>query len=387
MEPALATPGSHGLPDWWEGLPLGPAARSPTPGLPRRGTGSSASWPDRWPTTTATATSRPWPAPRASRPTCASAASTPHRAVAARAGAGAERMRTELAWREFYADVLWHRPDSARAPLLEFGARLRWDTDERARERFAAWATGTTGYPLVDAGMRQLLAEGWMHNRVRMVTASFLVKDLHIDWRLGARWFMWHLVDGDLASNQHGWQWVAGHGHRRRPVPPGAQPSRQQERFDPTGRLRRPLPTCARHPPTRPEAVLMQSVPASVPWSTTRPSGTRHWPASPRHAAEPECHQGRLRPSHQRPVAANPVRSAPTGASASTGAVASATASPAGPQTGRAGATFCPFPVVATQPSSEVVPLDAPSWVRPTRSARSRTSAIPAIPAALGCRG
>jgi len=148
---------------------------------------------------------------------------------------GAERMRTELAWREFYADVLWHRPDSARAPLLEFGAHLRWDTNERARERFAAWASGTTGYPLVDAGMRQLLAEGWMHNRVRMVTASFLVKDLHIDWRLGARWFMWHLVDGDLASNQHGWQWVAGTGTDAAPFDRVLNPSRQQERFDPTG--------------------------------------------------------------------------------------------------------------------------------------------------------
>src|SRR6202044_734274 len=111
-------------------------------------------------------------------------------------GAGAERMRAELAWREFYADVLWHRPDSARAPLLPFGARLRWDTGEQARERFAAWASGTTGYPLVDAGMRQLLAEGWMHNRVRMVTASFLVKDLHIPWWGGARHFMHHLGDG-----------------------------------------------------------------------------------------------------------------------------------------------------------------------------------------------
>ena len=150
-------------------------------------------------------------------------------------GAGAERLRTELAWREFYADVLWHRPDSARAPILEFGARLRWDTNERARERFAAWATGTTGYPLVDAGMRQLLAEGWMHNRVRMVTASFLVKDLHLDWRLGARWFMWHLVDGDLASNQHGWQWVAGTGTAAAPFHRVLNPSRQQERFDPTG--------------------------------------------------------------------------------------------------------------------------------------------------------
>jgi deoxyribodipyrimidine photo-lyase len=150
-------------------------------------------------------------------------------------GAGAERMRAELAWREFYADVLWHRPDSARAPLLEFGARLRWDTNGRSRERFAAWATGTTGYPLVDAGMRQLLAEGWMHNRVRMVTASFLVKDLHIDWRLGARWFMWHLVDGDLASNQHGWQWVAGTGTDAAPFHRVLNPIRQQERFDPAG--------------------------------------------------------------------------------------------------------------------------------------------------------
>ena len=115
------------------------------------------------------------------------------------------------------------------------GPGLRWDTDERARERFAAWATGTTGYPLVDAGMRQLLAEGWMHNRVRMVTASFLVKDLHIDWRLGARWFMWHLVDGDLASNQHGWQWVAGTGTDAAPFHRVLNPWRQQERFDPTG--------------------------------------------------------------------------------------------------------------------------------------------------------
>lgn len=144
-------------------------------------------------------------------------------------------MRTELAWREFYADVLWHHPDSARAPLLDVGARLHWDSGEKARERFAAWATGTTGYPLVDAGMRQLLAEGWMHNRVRMVTASFLVKDLHIDWRLGARWFMWHLVDGDLASNQHGWQWVAGTGTDAAPFHRVLNPVRQQERFDPAG--------------------------------------------------------------------------------------------------------------------------------------------------------
>ena len=160
---------------------------------------------------------------------------------------------------------------------MEFGARLRWDTDERARERFRAWATGTTGYPLVDAGMRQLLAEGWMHNRVRMVTASFLVKDLHLDWRLGARWFMWHLVDGDLASNQHGWQWVAGTGTDAAPFHRVLNPSRQQERFDPTGayvtRYVRELaaPDHAAKGSTKPGMVPD----APVPWSTTGPSDTR----------------------------------------------------------------------------------------------------------------
>ena len=81
-----------------------------------------------------------------------------------------------------------------------------------ADARFAAWAEGRTGYPIVDAGLRQLLGEAWVHNRVRMITASFLVKDLHLDWRRGARHFMRHLQDGDLASNNHGWQWVAGTG-------------------------------------------------------------------------------------------------------------------------------------------------------------------------------
>ncbi len=140
-------------------------------------------------------------------------------------GPGTDRMRSELAWREFYADVLWNRPDSARRSLQPFGDHLRWEAGALAEERFRQWATGRTGYLLVDAGMRQLLAEGWMHNRVRMVTASFLVKDLHLDWRLGARWFMWHLVDGDLASNQHGWQWVAGTGTDAAPFAARAQSS------------------------------------------------------------------------------------------------------------------------------------------------------------------
>jgi deoxyribodipyrimidine photo-lyase len=98
-----------------------------------------------------------------------------------------------------------------------------------------AWQEGRTGYPFVDAGMRQLLAEGWMHNRVRMVVASFLVKDLHLDWRHGARWFMRWLRDGDLASNQHGWQWAAGSGTDAAPFFRVFNPVSQGLRFDPAG--------------------------------------------------------------------------------------------------------------------------------------------------------
>ena len=109
------------------------------------------------------------------------------------------------------------------------------DTDAKARERFRAWARGETGYPLVDAGMRQLLDTGWMHNRVRMVAASFLVKHLHLDWRWGAKWFMWRLLDGDVASNQHGWQWAAGTGTDAAPYHRVFNPTLQAERFDPDG--------------------------------------------------------------------------------------------------------------------------------------------------------
>jgi deoxyribodipyrimidine photo-lyase len=112
---------------------------------------------------------------------------------------------------------------------------LRVDRDERAAQRFQQWALGRTGYPLVDAGMRQLLREGWMHNRVRMVAASFLVKHLHLDWRWGARWFMSRLVDGDVASNQHGWQWTAGTGTDAAPFHRIFNPTLQAERFDPDG--------------------------------------------------------------------------------------------------------------------------------------------------------
>ncbi len=131
--------------------------------------------------------------------------------------------------------MLWHRPDSAWSSLSPVGDHLRWDTGPEADRRFAAWQAGRTGFPLVDAGMRQLAAEGWMHNRVRMLTASFLVKDLHLDWRRGAAHFLDLLVDGDLASNNHGWQWVAGTGTDAAPFHRVFSPDRQAERFDPDG--------------------------------------------------------------------------------------------------------------------------------------------------------
>jgi deoxyribodipyrimidine photo-lyase len=148
---------------------------------------------------------------------------------------GHEVYRTELCWRDFYADVLWRQPDSARHSLQPQMAGIELDTGPRADERFAAWTEGRTGYPIVDAGMRQLRAEAWMHNRLRMIVASFLVKDLHIDWTRGARWFMDQLVDGDLASNNHGWQWVAGSGTDAAPYFRIFNPVTQGQKWDPTG--------------------------------------------------------------------------------------------------------------------------------------------------------
>jgi deoxyribodipyrimidine photo-lyase len=146
-------------------------------------------------------------------------------------GSDSERtFATELIWRDFYADVLWHRPDSARADLNLQG--LEYDEPGPLLE---AWAKGRTGYPIVDAAMRQLLAEGWMPNRLRMVTASFLTKDLHVWWRHGARHLMEHLVDGDLASNQHGWQWTAGTGTDPSPYFRVFNPVTQGRAFDPSG--------------------------------------------------------------------------------------------------------------------------------------------------------
>ncbi len=141
----------------------------------------------------------------------------------------------ELGWREFYADVLFAAPDSAWRNLDRRMDAMPVDTDSDASARFDRWAAGRTGFPIIDAGMRQLATTGWMHNRVRMLTASFLVKDLHLPWQWGARHFMRHLVDGDLASNQHGWQWAAGTGTDAAPYFRIFNPTTQARRFDADG--------------------------------------------------------------------------------------------------------------------------------------------------------
>lgn len=142
---------------------------------------------------------------------------------------------SELAWRDFYADVLFQQPHTAWQNLNRRYDAMPVDTDVAARARFELWTQGRTGFGIVDAGMRQLLATGWMHNRVRMIVASFLVKDLHLPWQWGARWFMQHLIDGDLASNNHGWQWAAGTGTDAAPYFRVFNPTTQQERYDKSG--------------------------------------------------------------------------------------------------------------------------------------------------------
>jgi deoxyribodipyrimidine photo-lyase len=152
--------------------------------------------------------------------------------VGERRGNGTQTYRSELAWREFYAHVLHHRPDTARDYYKAEFAGMDYDAPG---ELFERWKRGRTGFPVVDAGMRQLRATGWMHNRVRMIVASFLVKDLHVEWQHGARHFMEWLVDGDLASNQHGWQWTAGCGTDAAPFFRVFNPVTQGRRFDPDG--------------------------------------------------------------------------------------------------------------------------------------------------------
>ena len=158
---------------------------------------------------------------------CVSAAEIVARADRRRSGVDA--FVRQVCWRDFHHQVLAASPDSAWRDHTDRGDAWRCDD-----EAFDAWREGRTGYPIVDAGMRQLRREGWMHNRARLITASFLVRDLYLDWRAGARHFLELLVDGDIPNNQMNWQWVAGTGTHSRPNQV-LSPLRQAERFDPDG--------------------------------------------------------------------------------------------------------------------------------------------------------
>lgn len=159
---------------------------------------------------------------------------------------GAETWRDELLWRDFFAHLLYHFPHTRDEPLRAEYRNFRWDNDEKL---FRVWCEGCTGYPVVDAAMRQLAQTGWIHNRARMVAASFLVKNLLVDWRWGERSFLQQLVDGDPASNAGNWQWVAGVGADAAPYFRVFNPVLQGQRFDPEGTyVRRWIPELARVP-------------------------------------------------------------------------------------------------------------------------------------------
>lgn len=147
--------------------------------------------------------------------------------------AGAMQWISEIIWREFYQHVLVGFPHVSQGRAFKRATdTIRWASDDAA---FDSWAHGRTGVPIVDAAMRQLLATGWMHNRLRMIVAMYLTKDLFIDWRLGEEWFMRHLIDGDLGSNNGGWQWAAGTGADAAPYFRIFNPVSQSKKFDPTG--------------------------------------------------------------------------------------------------------------------------------------------------------
>ncbi|NJN44935.1 MAG: deoxyribodipyrimidine photo-lyase, partial [Anaerolineae bacterium] len=137
-------------------------------------------------------------------------------------------------WREFYQSILFHFPQVSRLSFREKYRKIKWINDPGD---FAAWKNGQTGYPIVDAAMRQMNETGWMHNRLRMIAASFLTKDLLIDWRWGEQYFMQQLVDGDSAANNGGWQWSAGTGTDAAPYFRIFNPTTQASKFDPEGKF------------------------------------------------------------------------------------------------------------------------------------------------------
>jgi deoxyribodipyrimidine photo-lyase len=164
-----------------------------------------------------------------------------------RGGAGAALWLAELIWRDFYQQLLHHLPHVVGASCKPEFDRVRFEHGRHADEAFAAWCEGRTGYPLVDAAMAQINQTGWMHNRLRMVTASFLTKDLGIDWRRGEAYFAEQLIDYDLAANNGGWQWAASTGCDGQPWFRIFNPVTQSRRFDPEGKfIRRYVPALAR---------------------------------------------------------------------------------------------------------------------------------------------
>jgi deoxyribodipyrimidine photo-lyase len=217
--------------------------------------------------------------------------------------AGRAAFWRQMAWRDFFPHLLARHPNAARGALRPEFDRVWWEREAAAFDR---WRNGETGFPLVDAAMRQLATEGRMHNRARMVTASFLVKDLLIDWRRGESYFMRALVDGDPASNNGGWQWMTGTGTDAAPYFRILNPTLQARRFDPDGvYIRRHLPE-RRHVPDRrihePWTMTPEEQRAARcrigndyrrRWSITPYSDSRHWSAT-----ELRLMSG-IRPSHR----------------------------------------------------------------------------------------
>lgn len=159
---------------------------------------------------------------------------------------GPARFLKEIVWREFYYHILYHRPDVEKVAFNAKYNNIKWEND---RKLFDLWCQGQTGFPIVDAGMRELNTTGWMHNRVRMIVASFLVKDLLIDWRWGEKYFMEKLLDGDLAPNNGGWQWAASTGCDPQPYFRIFNPWLQAERFDPEAKyIRQYVPELKKAP-------------------------------------------------------------------------------------------------------------------------------------------
>ena len=232
--------------------------------------------------TRASATGWIWTAPPACRLTCASGLISARECFAGaqvallQAGSDPARLEidtwvNELIWREFYTSILFHFPKVMRGAFREGYNRIAWRNDP---DSLQAWQQGQTGYPVVDAAMRQLLATGWMHNRGRMIVASFLTKDLLINWQEGEAWFMAQLVDGDPAANNGGWQWTAGTGTDAAPYFRVFQPRPPGPKVRPRCGIHRPMGAGVGRPAAKIPPRTLEALPESMPgvWLPSRPN-------------------------------------------------------------------------------------------------------------------